>query len=255
MSKSNTTDSSQRPWYETAFDRDYLRVYAHRNEAAARAEADFIMAQTPPEARGRILDIACGAGRHLVWLGCRAELVVGVDRSSELLAEAVIRLGSLASQAKLVCADMRHLPFEAEFTCVTLLFTSFGYFPTDQENVAVIQQACRVLRTGGVFWLDYINEPHLRRNLQPHSRQHDGRRLIEQHRRITEQGRIEKQIRIVTEDNERFVNESVKLYSRGQIEQMFVQCGLSIRGVWGDFQGQQHSDDSPRLIIMGQKNG
>ena len=255
MSKPSSTDSSQRPWYETAFDRDYLRVYAHRNEAAARAEADFIMAQTPPEARRRILDIACGAGRHLVWLCHRAELAVGVDRSSELLAEAVVRLGSLSIRAKLVCADMRWLPFEAEFTCVALLFTSFGYFPTDQENIAVIQQAYQVLKTGGVFWMDYINEPYLRRNLEPHSQHTDGHRIIEQRREITEQGRIEKQIRIVTEGYERCIEESVKLYSRGQIEQMFVQCGLSVRGVWGDFQGQPHSDDSPRLIIMGCKNG
>lgn len=252
MTKISPVHSSDTPWYESAFDCDYLRVYAHRNEAAARSEADFILAHTPPESRRRILDIACGHGRHLLWLCSAAELAVGLDRSEELLTEALSRLASL--QAKLVCADMRHLPFEAEFTCTTLLFTSFGYFPTDRENLAVIREASRVLKPGGVFWLDYINEPYLRKNLQPHTRHTVGRRLIEQRRKITDQGRIEKQIRIVTENNERLINESVKLYTREQIEQMFIQSGLNVHSVWGDFDGQEYSANSPRLIIMGQKD-
>ena len=247
--------NSDRPWYETAFDRDYLRVYAHRNEAAARKEAEFILTQTPPQCRPRILDIACGAARHLFWLCSAAEFAVGVDLSADLLAEAATRLGPLATQVKLICADMRFLPFESEFTCATLLFTSFGYFQADQENLSVIQQACQALQPDGVFWLDYINEPHLRKSLQPHSRHTDGRRLIEQHRRITDDGRVEKQIRIVTDDGERVIDESVKLYSRERIEQMFTQAGLTVKNVWGDFDGQPHTAHSPRLIIMGRKDG
>ena len=249
------SESSDRPWYETAFERDYLRVYAHRNEAAARTEAEFILARTPPESRRRILDIACGAARHLVWFSSAAEFSVGVDRSADLLDAAATRLGPLSTKVKLICADMRRLPFESEFTCATLLFTSFGYFQTDKENLTVIQQASKALKPGGVFWLDYINEPHLRKNLQPHSTHTDGRRIIEQNRRITDDGRVEKQIRIVTDDGERIVDESVKLYSRERIEQMFTQAGLTVKNVWGDFDGQPHTPNSPRLIIMGCKDG
>ena len=247
--------SSHRPWYETAFDRDYLRVYAHRNEAAARKEAEFILTHTPPESRRRILDIACGPVRHLVWFCSAAEFAVGVDRSADLLAEAAARLGPLSTKVKLICADMRSLPFTSEFTCVTLLFTSFGYFQTDQENLSVIQQASNALLPDGVFWLDYINEPHLRNSLQPHSRHTDGRRIIEQNRRITDDGRVEKQIRILDDTGERTIDESVKLYPREQIEQMFTQSHLSVKKVWGDFDGQPHTAHSPRLIIMGAKNG
>lgn len=255
MSKSTSPKSSDSPWYDTAFDRDYLRVYAHRNEAAAGKEAQFILTQTPAESQRRILDIACGAARHLVWFCSAAEFSVGVDRSADLLAEAATRLGSLSTKVKLVCADMRRLPFDSEFTCATLLFTSFGYFQTDQENLAVIQQASNALLPGGVFWLDYINEPHLRNSLQPHSVHTDGRRLIEQRRRITDDGRVEKQIRIVHDNDERIIDESVKLYSRGRIEQMFTQSDLIVKNAWGDFDGQPHTVYSPRLIIMGAKNG
>ena len=255
MSKDTSANTSDRPWYETAFDRDYLRVYAHRNEAAARKEVEFILSQTPARVHQRILDIACGPARHLIWFCSAAEFAVGVDRSADLLAEAATRLGSLSTKVKLVCADMRRLPFRSEFTCATLLFTSFGYFQTDQENLTVIQQASKALQPGGVFWLDYINEPHLRDNLQPHSLTSDGRRLIEQHRKITDQDRVEKQIRIVTDAGEKLINESVKLYSRQQIEQMFTQAHLTVENVWGDFNGHPHTDHSPRLIIMGAKNG
>ncbi len=103
--------------------------------------------------------------------------------------------------------------------------------------------------------MDYINEPRLRRTLEPYSRVIDGRRVIEQRRRITEEGRVEKQIRIVSEDGQRCFSESVKLYSREQLEEMFGSCGLRVEGVWGDFEGHEQDSDSPRLIIMGRKDG
>ena len=255
MSNPSGADAGQRPWYDSAFEQDYLRVYAHRDETAAQGEADFIMANSGHAARGRILDIACGAGRHLIWLGQDAELAVGVDRSKELLGQAKRRLGDAGAGAMLVCADMRELPFEAEFSCVTLLFTSFGYFATDRENLTVIRQGSKVPKAGGVFWLDYMNEPQVRQTLEPYSQHNDGKLQIEQRRRITEEGRVEKEIRIMSESGQRCWSESVKLYRREQVEEMFGQCGLSIEGVWGDFEGREQSADSPRLIIMGRKDG
>lgn len=249
-----TSDPLHKPWYETAFDREYLRVYAHRSQAAARAEAQFILDNTPANCRRRVLDIACGPARHLLWLCGAADYAVGVDLSPDLLAEAAIRLESVSTPTTLICADMRQLPFDAEFTLATLLFTSFGYFPTDRENLSVIQQASKALTPGGVFWLDYINEPQLRATLQPHSRHTDGDRTIEQHRKITDDNRVEKQIRITTDAGQRTIHESVKLYTRDQIEQMFTQSQLSIKSAWGDFDGQPHTPDSPRLIIMGAKD-
>ncbi len=212
------------------------------------------MNQTPSKARSRILDIACGAGRHLLRFSSQAELAVGVDRSEALLSETARRLTQTNSLALLVRADMRYLPFQNQFTCATLLFTSFGYFPTDQENLSVIRQASGALRGGGVFWMDYINEPQLRRTLEPYSRVTDGHWVIEQRRRITEEGRVEKQIRMVSESGQGCFSESVKLYSREQLEEMFGRCGLRVEGVWGDFEGHEQDSDSPRLIIMGCKD-
>ena len=252
MSRPTKIHPARKPWYDSAFRRDYLELYSHRNQAAARAEVEFIMANTPTDSQERILDIACGAGRHLVWLSSRARLAVGLDRSADLLAEAAARL---PRTVLLVRADMRALPFTSEFTCVTLLFTSFGYFQTDSENLSVISQAAGVLKPGGVFWLDYLNESHVRRTLEPFSKRTTGDLVIEQRRRITEQGRVEKQVKITGENGQHCHSESVKLYSRLQVEQMFADSGLGVAGVWGDFQGREHFPDSPRLIISGYKNG
>ena len=252
MSKTDAHQSAQTPWYDSAFGGDYLEIYAHRNQAAAQTEVAFILQHTPAQARKLILDIACGAGRHLFWFAKHAELTVGVDRSAELLSRAA---KTLPSKTLLVRADMRNLPFAQCFTCATLLFTSFGYFPTDGQNLSVILQAAAALKPGGVFWLDYINEPYLRRTLQPHSRETKDSATIEQHRRITADGRVEKRIHIISPQGERRLQESVKLYSRPQIEAMLARASLAVTGTWGDFQGQPHSPDSPRLIITGCKNG
>ena len=254
MSKSQPAQPACEPWYDSAFQRDYLRIYAHRDQTAAQAEVNFILAQTPPQARARILDIACGAARHLLFFSRHAQLAVGLDRSEHLLSQAAQHLAQADSSALLLQADMRYLPFSSEFTCATLLFTSFGYFPTDDENLSVIRQAVRALKPAGVFWMDYINEPQLRRTLQPYTRHTVGPEVIEQHRCITEDNRVEKQILIVSPTSRREFTESVKLYSPAQIRDMFQTVGLRVCNTWGDFQGNPHNSDSPRLILMGQKN-
>ena len=81
-------DVSSAPWYETAFGAHYLKVYAHRSREQAEREIGFIVRTLEMAGTERILDICCGAGRHVLALAARGYAVTGIDRSPDLLAAA-----------------------------------------------------------------------------------------------------------------------------------------------------------------------
>ncbi|MCK5405858.1 MAG: class I SAM-dependent methyltransferase, partial [Candidatus Krumholzibacteria bacterium] len=133
-------------WYEIAFDRIYPVLYRHRDDDEAEmvldAFGDLIAGRDP------VLDLACGNGRYMVSADKRDLRTWGVDLSEFLLGEATNRNGL---SGRLVCADMRRLPFGGGvFGVVLNMFTSFGYFVADMDNLLVLREVSRVLRTGGM---------------------------------------------------------------------------------------------------------
>ncbi|HEX6791240.1 MAG TPA: class I SAM-dependent methyltransferase, partial [Candidatus Krumholzibacteria bacterium] len=116
-------------WYRVAFGELYPLVYPHRDVA----EAARVAARLAPVIRSArpALDVACGNGRYMLALERAGVDMVGVDLSEYLLGEAVKN----GQQGRVVCGDMRALPFVAgAFGSAINMFTSFGYFDDDADN-------------------------------------------------------------------------------------------------------------------------
>ena len=137
-------------WFARDFDHPaYFEIYADKAlDAAEEGPALAALLDLPPGSR--VLDLPCGWGRLHPFLAARGWEVTGGDLS-------VLNLRRHASEhpAPLVRLDLRALPFRA--ACVEgvfCAFTSWGYFPTDEENLAQLRAFARVLRPGGVLLLD-----------------------------------------------------------------------------------------------------
>ena len=144
-------------WWESWFGEEYLDLYPHRDLAAARREAEFALAHLPFPP-GPVLDLCCGTGRHSIPLAEAGAPPVGLDYSAPLLDLARRR----DRHTLLVRGDMRALPFQdSSFRTVVNFFTSFGYFRTESENRAVIEEIERVLRPGGAFLCDTFGRDHV----------------------------------------------------------------------------------------------
>jgi SAM-dependent methyltransferase len=233
-------------WFEDWFGEVYLELYPHRDEAeAARAVA---LLQKHGVARGgsRVLDLACGAGRHAVALAAAGASVVGLDLSLPLL-----RSGQRKGvKAELVRGDIRRLPLRAGgFDAVVNLFTSFGYFATDDEHLAALLEVARVLRPGGRFALDFLNAPAVRATLVPSDEKTVGGRRIVQRRRLENEGRtVTKEIQLI--DEGRNYMERVRLFERAELEAMLPTAGLRVDAAFGDYDGGPHTPASSRLILL-----
>ena len=244
-------------WYENTFGRDYLSLYPHRNDEEAERDVSSILRLIDPLRGEPLLDLCCGAGRHLVALRHTGFThLTGLDLSKDLLAEARARLDAESMlDIQLIQADMREIPGSDLYSTIVSLFTSFGYFEHDSENERVLQSAYRALARGGTFLLDTLNRAYVMASLVPHEEKElNGKRTII-HRHITSDGlRVEKETRITQPGSpETTYRESVRMYKKTEIEQMLREIGFINPRFYGDLMGQAFSDKSPRMVFVAPK--
>jgi SAM-dependent methyltransferase len=243
-------------WYQEWFGEDYLKVYPHRDEQEARLQVDFLMQHVPLQSGQRVLDLGCGSGRHAVELAGRGLKVVCLDLSLTLLKLA--RKRALAGNVPfpMLRSDMRRLPLRRRFDAVMSFFTSFGYFDADEENFEVIQSVADVLKPGGWFLLDYLNEQWTLSHLVPRDERRDNGLLVVQERHFDPvRHRLEKKILLEEGDDVREYFESVRVYSHEEMLDMLSRARLKLRKIFGDWDGTPYDRDTPRMILISQKEG
>jgi SAM-dependent methyltransferase len=238
------------PWYKEWFGDDYLELYAHRDEPEAEEHIDFVERQLGAAKPRAVLDLACGAGRHTAALRQRGYRALGTDLSVNLLAR--------RQDLPRVAGDMRRLPFRnASFDWVLNFFTSFGYFESERENFCVLEEIVRVLAPGGRFLIDISNTEWTLGHLEAHSvEQLNGRRIEIDRWYDPVRRRLNKRIRFATRgEKSRTFLESVRAYRPEEVTIGLHWAGLEVDATFGSFQGEPHTDDSERLILVGTRPG
>ena len=241
-------------WYKEWFGQDYLDLYAHRDEGEAERHVSFVLSHLGPAPSGRVLDLACGAGRHQLALSRQGFRVVGVDLSLTLLATPPHCPGRVAG-------DMRDLPFsDASFSWVLNFFTSFGYFETERENFRVLEEIVRLLEPGGRFLIDFLNRERVIAELKLRETQTIGGREVAIERwydpttrRINKRMRLAERLAADVGGRATTYLESVRAYSSDEVTIGARWAGLEVDALYGDFTGETYQRESPRLILVGHK--
>jgi SAM-dependent methyltransferase len=236
-------------WFEEWFDEDYALFYAHRDAEEARVAVGRALRVAPELGNGPVLDLGCGTGRHLEILRRVNPLAFGVDLSQTLL-----DLAPGGLRPWLLRGDMRALPLkEDSLSGICLWFTPFGYF-SDDQNRALMLNLGRLLRSGGVLVMDYLNADLVARTLvSEDTLERGGVRL--QNSRSLEGDRLVKRMTLTRLDTgeQRKAIESVRLYHPTDIQDMAVHAGLRLRRVMGTYSGEAFSENSPRWIGIFEK--
>jgi SAM-dependent methyltransferase len=245
------------PWYVKSFGRFYLAHYSHRNDDEASAEVEALTALLEPDREGPLLDLCCGAGRHLKALRRLGFTnLAGLDLSAELLKVADEELKAVGGETvELIHADMRRIPRRAYFATVLSLFTSFGYFAGDVENTAVVEGVHRALRPGGKYLIDTLNRDYVLAKLLPENVVEGEGFSATSRRRITADGtRVEKTtvVRPKSGEEETF-KESVRLYSAGEMEKMLRAAGFENIRIYGALCADPHTPSCERMVVTGRK--
>jgi SAM-dependent methyltransferase len=221
-------------------------MYPHRDEKDAAAAISLISKEVQLQGR-RVLDLACGPGRHSELLRNQRARVVGFDLSAPLLRRA---RDDYSPPLPVVRGDMRSLPFSnASFGLVVNLFTSFGYFDTDVQHEAVLQGVNRVLIRNGWFVLDYLNAARVRDSLVDHEELVIGGKQVVVNRWISDDGKyVFKDMRLI--DERRTFRERVRLFELQDLKRLLEATGFKVEDTFGNYSGDSFFAGSPRMLLF-----
>jgi len=151
-------------WWLNYFDEIFLGIYRPLLDGERSVkEVDAIVELLQPASGARLLDVACGWGRHSVELARLGFTVTGVDLSTRLLEEAADAAREEGVAVRWLERDIREMDFDGEFDGALSLFSSLGYFASDEEDLRVLTGIRRALRPGGLFLLDTMHRDSIAR--------------------------------------------------------------------------------------------
>ncbi|TDO24751.1 class I SAM-dependent methyltransferase [Pedobacter duraquae] len=241
----------QRKWFQYWFNSPYYHIlYSQRNDEEAEFLIDNLSAYLKPGPDSRILDIACGRGRHSVYLNKKGYDVTGID-----LSEQSIRYAKQFEQKHLhfFVHDMRKLAFINYFDIALNLFTSFGYFETEKDHVNALKSFRKGLKADGSLVIDYFNTQKILKNLNPQEiKTMEG---IEFHiHKFVSEGKIIKRINFEHKHKAYAFEERVQAFTFADFERMLTKAGLEITATFGNYKLDSYDEaSSDRLILVCKK--
>jgi 2-polyprenyl-3-methyl-5-hydroxy-6-metoxy-1,4-benzoquinol methylase len=241
----------EKEWFEEWFDSPYYHIlYAKHDETEACRTVDNMLAVLGLSPGARVLDLACGKGRHSRYLAQQGYDVTGVDISANSISYArQFEEEHLAFYQH----DMRHLFRANYFDAVINMFTSFGYFLKESDHLHIVQNISKGLKPGGMLLIDFFNAVWVRKNLTPTEAKTIGG--VTFHMQKTIRGNhVYKNIEFEAEGKPFKFQERVRLFELADFMALFEQTGIRLVRTYGDYSMQSfHPETSKRLILVAQK--
>ncbi|WP_318640560.1 SAM-dependent methyltransferase [Flavobacterium ardleyense] len=234
-------------WFESWFDTPYYHIlYKDRDDTEAQFFMDTITQYLNLPEDSTILDLACGKGRHAIYLNEIGYDVVGYDLSEKSIAEA-----SEFENDKLhfKVHDMRK-PFDKKFDAIFNLFTSFGYFECDSDNLKTLESIRDGLTEYGFGVIDFMNADYVIENLVAEEiKIVDG--ITFEIKRWYDGEFIQKAIDFEDKGEKFHFTERVQALTLQKFETMMQELDIDLIDIFGDYKLHKFSKkESERLIMI-----
>lgn len=227
-------------------------LYSERRLEEAEEMVENIILLTGIE-EGKVMDMPCGVGRHSLEFVDRGFEVKGIDISQSFIEEANQKAEN--REIEFVQGDMREFSEEGEFDLAVNLFTSFGYFEDEKENMKVLENFHRSLKEGGMLVIETLGKEVLALNgvSGNHWTDKDGRYFLMKHE-VTQNWRWHDMTWIMFSEGE--IKENTvkhRLYSADELAEMVGKAGFSNVELHGDLDGREYDQEAERLVVVAEK--
>ena len=239
--------TKNKEWFASWFDTSYYHIlYKHRNFSEAQEFVQNLASFLEIKKEDLVLDLACGKGRHSIYLNKLGYNVVGADLSKNS-----IRLAKKFENSTLrfVEHDMRN-PFKNKFDVILNLFTSFGFFEDDKEDIGILKNIKHGLNHNGLTVIDFMNCKKVIANLVPEEiTEIDG--ITFKINRYLKNGFIVKEINFEADGKHHTYFEKVKSLDLTKINSYLITVGFKIKHTFGNYQLDPFNEEvSDRLILV-----
>ncbi len=234
-------------WFSEWFNTQYYHIlYKNRNNDEAKAFIQNLVSFLKIPKTNKILDLACGKGRHSIFLNSLGYNVIGSDLSKNS-----IDYANQFSNENLnfTVQDMRK-PFNLKVDAVFNMFTSFGYFDDDNDDVKVLTNIENAITKNGVAVIDYMNVNKVITNLVKNEIVYRDHLEFKIKRHLTN-GFITKDIHLIDNNEEFHFQERVKAINLDKFKSYCEQANLKIKHIFGDYNlSDFNKETSDRLILI-----
>lgn len=236
-------------WYKTWFDTPYYHtLYQDRNIAEAQFFLQNLSNNLSLNSNHTILDVACGRGRHALYLAEQGFNVRGIDLSPNSIAYAQQEATTTAVNALFYVHDMRKAISE-QVDVVLNLFTSIGYFENSIDNQKAIQAFYDNLVPGGVAVIDFLHLPWVKKHWVADEVVTKSGIAFTLKRSFSD-GWIEKDISFVHEGTPFAFTERVAALELSDFKEIFDKIGFSLQNVFGDYSLRSFDEKTAERLIM-----
>ncbi len=242
---------SEKLWFKDWFNSPYYHIlYKKRDDKEAQGFMDALCKHLQLNPNHKVWDLACGKGRHSIYLNSKGCNVIGTDLSDNNISEALKNANETLEFYK---HDMR-TPFRINyFTHVFNLFTSIGYFEDERDNLKVFKNVYNSLKPGGIFVIDFFNVIDVKSCMLADNKMTvDG---IEFHICKSVVGnKIIKRIEFSDKGKDYYFEEKVSLLNKKLFTDMGAAAGFTLSETFGDYQLNPFDEkNSDRLILIFKK--
>jgi SAM-dependent methyltransferase len=253
----DTLNSVSMEWFENDdFWREfYPFMFSDERFAATPDEVSRILALTQCSG-GSVLDLCCGPGRHSVEFAQRGFKVTGVDRSPFLLEKAREHAAKSGASVQWIEQDMREFVRPASFDLACSLFTSFGYFEDEQDDLRVLRNIHQSLEEKGVLIIEVLGKERLARVWKDTmcNELADGSLIFQRPQIRDDWTRIRSEWTLVKESHSRSFTFEHTIYSGRELKDRLLSCGFKQVQLFGDLQGSRYDLDAMRLVAVARKS-
>ena len=246
---------SKKGWFSDWFNSSYYHaLYQHRDDTEALQFIHNLITYLAPKPHAKMLDIACGKGRHSKALFDAGFDVTGIDLSpASIEAASTMQTNGLSFS----CHDMRETFKANYFDYAFNFFTSFGYFDTHEEHQLAISAMAANLKESGTLVIDYLNVGIVEENIDKEAvTQIDS--FIFYTKKWQDDLFLFKEIRVVDVVSKEVLGifeERVRKYGLTDFTLFMQRAGLEMIATFGDYQlGSYHVERSDRLIMVAKKH-
>lgn len=244
-------------WFENEdFWRDfYPYMFPPERFAAAKEEVSRIVALAQCSG-GSLLDLCCGPGRHAVEFAQCGFRVTGVDRSPFLLDRAREHASKAGASIEWVMEDMRSFARPAAFDLACNLFTSFGYFKDEQDDLLMLRNIHQSLKKAGVLVLEVVGKERLARTWQNtiSTELPDGSLMVQRPQLRDNCCRVYAEWILIKDGRSRSFSFEHTVYSGRELKDRLLSCGFEQVQLFGDLQGSAYDLEAKRLIAVARKS-